>query len=86
MPDFLLFSQTLGTIISQADHQAILRKHIEELGGKVELGCALTGLEEVEGGVKARLQKTVGGETSEETATFAFVIGADGARSKARAL
>ena len=76
------YTQTLGTIISQADHQAILRKHIEALGGKIELGCALTGLEQVEGGVRAKLQKTVGSQTSEETATFAYLIGADGAKSK----
>ena len=68
--------------MGQSDHQAILRKHIEALGGFVELSTELVGLEEVDGKVHATLKKTTGNQVSDETASFEYLIGADGARSE----
>ena len=68
--------------MGQSDHQAILRKHIETLGGSIELGTELVGFEEANGKIHATLKKTVGDQVSEETASFEYLIGADGARSK----
>ena len=65
-------------MLGQWKHQAILRSHIEALGGKVELGQELRGLEEVDGAVKVKIGKDDGGE---EEALFDYVVGADGARS-----
>lgn len=69
-------------MLGQWNHQKILRKHIESLGGAVELGCALTSFEQHENNVVAHLTRTVDGEICEETASFSYIIGADGAHSK----
>lgn len=77
-----IFIKGQGIMLGQWLHQKILRKHIELLGGEVELGCALTSIEQRENSVVAHLAQTVGGEISEETASFSYIIGADGAHSK----
>lgn len=69
-------------MLGQWLHQKILRKHIESLGGEVELGCALTSIEQHEDHVVAHLVQTVDGQICEETASFSYIIGADGAHSE----
>ena len=68
-------------MIGQWEHQAILRKHIETLGGHVELGTALVGFEQDDDGVTVELSKDIDGRVKSEKARFTYVIGADGARS-----
>ena len=65
----------------QWQHQAILRKHIEALGGYVELGTALVGFEQDENGVTVELSKSIDGQVKTERAKFAYVVGTDGAHS-----
>lgn len=69
-------------MLGQWHHQKILRKHIESLGGEIELSCTLTSIEQREENVVAHLARTVGNETHEEIALFSYIIGADGAHSE----
>ena len=69
-------------MIGQWLHQQILRRHLEHLGCRVEFGSTLQAIEQKDDGVVARLLKTKDGEELEETARFAYVVGADGAHSK----
>lgn len=69
-------------VLGQSKHQAILRKCIETLGGEVELGSALASLQQDSASVIAEITKTVNGRLVEEHTKFAYVIGADGGRSK----
>ncbi|EJD01753.1 uncharacterized protein FOMMEDRAFT_126912 [Fomitiporia mediterranea MF3/22] len=79
------FPVTRAVMLGQCIHQQIIRKHLEALGCQVELGTTLSGLEQSEDGVTVRLTKTTtNGEQVEETAKFAYVVGADGARSAVR--
>ena len=85
--DFPLKSLNVGKwtrtiILCEWRNQAIIRKHVEAQGGKVELGTELVGLEQDETSVTAKLAKTVDGRATVEKATFEFVVGADGAKSK----
>lgn len=75
------YLQTSGALLGQWEHQAIIRKHIEALGGHVELGTALVGFEQDEGGVTVELSKNINGQLETEKARFAFVVGTDGAHS-----
>lgn len=71
-------------MVGQWRHQRILREAVERLGGSVEMGTALlqNGIQQDIDGVTVKLQRTVDhGTTSEETARFRFVVGADGAHS-----
>lgn len=76
--------QMEGALLGQWEHQAILRKHIEMLGGRVELGTALVGLEQDENGITVELCKDIDGQLGTDEARFAYVIGADGAHSAFR--
>ena len=69
-------------MIGQWLHQQILRRHLEHLGCRVEFGSTLQAIEQEGDSVVARVLKTKGGEELEETARFAYVVGADGAHSK----
>ena len=69
-------------ILGQWKHQAIIRKYVDRLGGHVELGTELVGLEQDEKSVLVTLAKTVDGQTKKETATYDYVVGADGAAAE----
>ncbi|KAI5119305.1 hypothetical protein M0805_008220 [Coniferiporia weirii] len=73
-------------MISQYLHEAILRAHVEALGGRIELGTALSDIEHNEDGVVARLTRNVDGKQETELATFSYIMGADGGRGTVRKL
>lgn len=66
--------------LEQWKHQAILRKHIEGLGGCVELGTALVEIEQDSEFVTVKLSKQ--GSDKLESASFKYVVGADGGKSE----
>jgi 2-polyprenyl-6-methoxyphenol hydroxylase-like FAD-dependent oxidoreductase len=66
-------------MVAQADTEAVLREHLDQLGVQVELGCALRGFSQDEAGVSATLE----GATSEQV-RVRYLIGADGGRSFVR--
>lgn len=76
-----IIQQTRVAILGQSRHQAILRKHIEALGGQIELGTEFTDLQQDEDVVTVTLTKTSGDIKTDEVAKFAYVIGTDGGRS-----
>ncbi|KAH8112572.1 FAD binding domain-containing protein [Phellopilus nigrolimitatus] len=80
-PDFPI---TRGVMLGQWHHQAILRKHIEALNGTVELGTTLVGIEQDESGATAEIVRTVDGAEVKEITKYAYIVGADGARSAVR--
>ncbi|KAI5117284.1 hypothetical protein M0805_009180, partial [Coniferiporia weirii] len=49
-------------MVNQYLHEAILRAHVEALGGRIELGIALSDIEQNEDGVIAKLTKNVDGK------------------------
>ena len=66
---------------SQASLERVLREHIEQHGGKIELGVELVSLEQKDDRVIAHLVKrTEDGVNGEEVAEFAYLVGADGAK------
>ena len=75
-------AKTRPILLGQWLHQAIYRKHIEALGGHVELGTKLVGLEQDGVSVRAKLERSSDGQTAEEVASFQYVVGTDGARSQ----
>ncbi|KAI5117951.1 hypothetical protein M0805_004716 [Coniferiporia weirii] len=83
-PETPAFPITKSLFVGQYLHERVLRSHVEALGGTVELGTELSGLEQTEDRVTVKLVKTAEGERVEEHATFSFVVGADGARSAVR--
>jgi 2-polyprenyl-6-methoxyphenol hydroxylase-like FAD-dependent oxidoreductase len=72
--------------------ERLMRERLTELGHQVEFGCELTGLEQDEDGVTARLVRKVGQEAKQqanreavqETIRVRYLIGADGGRSFVR--
>ena len=74
--------KTKGISLAQSWHETILRKHIEQAGGRVESGSRLVSLEQDEKGVQVSIEKTTGGEISVESAPYDYVIGADGAKGR----
>ncbi|EJC99075.1 uncharacterized protein FOMMEDRAFT_23412 [Fomitiporia mediterranea MF3/22] len=78
------FPITRAVLLGQSHHQAILRKHIEGLGGKVELGSTFIGCTQDENGVTAEILKTIDGDEQTESVRFEYVVGADGGRSIVR--
>ena len=74
--------KTRPILLGQWLHQAIYRKHIEALGGHVELGTKLVGVEQDDLSVRAKLERSSDGQTVEEIASFQYVVGTDGARSQ----
>ena len=74
--------QGSAIMVDQYLHEGILRKHVESLGGKIEIGTELSTLGQDENSVKVHLKKVVDGKTVEETAEFSYVVGADGGHSE----
>ena len=71
-------------MLGQGYHQAILRKHIEQLGGHVEFGTSLLEIENEDSqeGARVRIAKDVNGDVQEEKASFNYIVGADGGRGR----
>ncbi|KAI5116216.1 hypothetical protein M0805_006767 [Coniferiporia weirii] len=78
------FPVTEGLSLSQWRHQAVLRKHIEALGGKVELGSTLVNIQQSDGYATAEITTFINGKEVTEKAEFAYIVGADGAHSTVR--
>ncbi|KAJ7083460.1 FAD binding domain-containing protein [Mycena epipterygia] len=71
--------------LSQDRHEEILRAHLAKLSCTVELGSELSSFEQSADSVVARIVKTAAdGARSEETATFEWLVGTDGAHSVVR--
>src|SRR3546814_12726125 len=70
----------IALMIPQFLTERIMRKRLIELGDNVEFGCELTGFEQDENGVTARLA----GPNGEETVRARYLVGADGGRSFVR--
>jgi 2-polyprenyl-6-methoxyphenol hydroxylase-like FAD-dependent oxidoreductase len=68
------------TIFPQDEHERLLIMRLRELGVEVERPVELTGFEEIGGEIRATLRKA----ESQETCTYAYLAGCDGARSKVR--
>ena len=66
--------------LPQDDTERVLIDRLEEMGGAVEWGSALTGLDASPGGARATIER--GGRT--ETLEADILIGADGAHSRVR--
>ncbi|HTO62991.1 MAG TPA: FAD-dependent oxidoreductase [Bradyrhizobium sp.] len=64
--------------------ERVMRERLVELGHHVEFGCELTGLEQDQDGVTARLARKAGDETVQNTIRVRYLIGADGGRSFVR--
>ncbi|KAJ7695074.1 FAD binding domain-containing protein [Mycena rosella] len=72
-------------VINQDEHEEILRAHLAKLSCTVELGAELRSFEQSADGVVARIVKTAeDGTQNEETATFDWLVGTDGAHSVVR--
>ncbi|KAL6302884.1 FAD binding domain-containing protein, partial [Sparassis latifolia] len=69
---------------SQAEFEKVLRKHLESLGGKVELGVEFVGIQQTADKVTARLQISRNGEIAEEQYDCKYVVAADGAKGRIR--
>lgn len=67
-------------MIPQFMTECIMRERLAELGGHVRFGCELSGFEQDEDGVTAKLS----GPDGEETFSVRYLVGADGARSFVR--
>ncbi|THU75398.1 hypothetical protein K435DRAFT_577609, partial [Dendrothele bispora CBS 962.96] len=71
--------------LGQDRHEHILRSVLErDYGCNVELATELVSFEQHADHVEARISKTVNGQEILKTAVFAYLIGADGARSVVR--
>jgi 2-polyprenyl-6-methoxyphenol hydroxylase-like FAD-dependent oxidoreductase len=70
----------LPLMVPQFLTEQVLRERLLELGGQVELGCELVGLEQDEAGVTAR----VVGRGGERVLRARYLVGADGGRSFVR--
>src|SRR5579875_3005538 len=69
--------------IPQTETEALLNGHMEQLGVRTERQVELTGLEQTEGAVRARLRHADGREEQVEPA---WLLGSDGAHSSVRDL
>ncbi|KAL5527177.1 hypothetical protein ACEPAG_5968 [Sanghuangporus baumii] len=78
------FPITSGLMVNQYLHEGVLRSHVKAHGGTIELGTELSGLEQDENSVTVHLTKEFDGKQVQETASFAYVVGADGGRSVVR--
>jgi 2-polyprenyl-6-methoxyphenol hydroxylase-like FAD-dependent oxidoreductase len=67
-------------MLAQHLTESVLRDRLAEFGVRPQFGCALTGFEQDEAGVEARLQTAFG----EERLRVRYLIGADGGRSFVR--
>ncbi|THV05565.1 hypothetical protein K435DRAFT_744813 [Dendrothele bispora CBS 962.96] len=72
-------------MLGQDRHEHILRSVLErDYGCNVELATELVSFEQHADHIEARISKTINGQEVSETAAFAYLIGADGARSVVR--
>jgi 2-polyprenyl-6-methoxyphenol hydroxylase-like FAD-dependent oxidoreductase len=71
-----------GMNLGQEGHEAILRKHLEKYGVKVELGTELVSFTQDNDKVDVVLKKVENG--NEEKVSVKWLVGADGARSVVR--
>ncbi|EKM59580.1 uncharacterized protein PHACADRAFT_205797 [Phanerochaete carnosa HHB-10118-sp] len=69
-------------VVSQAEFEALLRKHLGSLGASVETGKELSGLEQSDDKVTARILDASTG--NDETFLCSFLVGADGAKGQIR--
>ncbi|WP_028003380.1 FAD-dependent oxidoreductase [Sinorhizobium meliloti] len=70
----------LALMVPQFVTERIMRDRLAELGHMAEFGCELTGFEQDDNGVTAR----IAGPTGQETIRTRYLIGADGGRSFVR--
>jgi 2-polyprenyl-6-methoxyphenol hydroxylase-like FAD-dependent oxidoreductase len=71
--------------VNQTKHEGVLRAHLAKLGCTVELAAELRGFEQSSEGVVAKIMHTAeDGTQNEETATFEWLVGTDGAHSVVR--
>jgi 2-polyprenyl-6-methoxyphenol hydroxylase-like FAD-dependent oxidoreductase len=70
----------LPLMVPQFLTEGVMRERLIELGHRPEFGCELTGFEQDETGVTARLK----GRSGEETIRVRWLVGADGGRSFVR--
>ncbi|KAI0734948.1 FAD binding domain-containing protein [Fomitopsis betulina] len=73
-----------GALLGQYNTEAILRKHIEQLGSTVEYGTALTTFEQHPDHVDATLVKKVCDTESTEMVSCRVLVGTDGAKGVVR--
>ncbi|KAL5508462.1 hypothetical protein ACEPAH_6081 [Sanghuangporus vaninii] len=78
------FPFSSGLLVNQYLHEDVLRSHVEAHGGTIELGTELSGLEQDENSVTVQLTKELDGKQVQETASFDYVVGADGGHSVVR--
>ncbi|KZT68269.1 hypothetical protein DAEQUDRAFT_728082 [Daedalea quercina L-15889] len=71
-------------LLGQYNSEAILRSHIERLGGKIESGTGLLGIEQHPDRVDATLVTKVGETEKTETVACHYLVGADGAKGIVR--
>ncbi|MBB2699196.1 UNVERIFIED_ORG: hypothetical protein GGI66_003878 [Rhizobium esperanzae] len=70
----------LPLMVPQFLTEGVMRERLTELGHRPEFGCELTGFEQDEAGVTARIK----GQSGEETIRVRWLVGADGGRSLVR--
>ncbi|KAJ7300637.1 monooxygenase [Mycena albidolilacea] len=71
--------------VNQTKHEGVLREHLAKLGCTVELAAELRGFEQSRESVMAKIMHTAeDGRQNEETATFEWLVGTDGAHSVVR--
>ena len=67
--------------IPQYLHEGVLRDHILRLGGKIELGVELVGLQQDENVVSVDIEETHGERTTRTKERYDWVVGTDGGHS-----
>lgn len=75
--------QHCARFLDQSHHEGLLRAHLEKFSCFVEFGTGLEGLEQKRDHVTAELLKSNGEKLS---ATFSYVVGADGGKGITRKL
>lgn len=69
-------------LLAQTRQEGVVRDHLARTGCEVELGMALTGIQEKADHIEAYITKTVGGEEIAETIRCRWLVGTDGGRSE----
>ncbi|KZT74558.1 hypothetical protein DAEQUDRAFT_720739 [Daedalea quercina L-15889] len=73
-----------SVLLGQYNTEAILRSHIERLGGTIEYGTELRSFEQHADRVDATLVTSTGGTEKTEMVPYHYVVGTDGAKSAVR--
>lgn len=71
-------------MVNQDQHEAVLRKHLEALGTKVELSAELEDIQQKEDSATATIIKYSENGSVVEHATFSYIIGADGGKGTSK--